>query len=195
MNRGVERRHAPAATLLWICIALFAARVIGQFEVMLFAPDWLPPMEAWFSGLLPYHLLLPPEDRQQYLLDPAQTQRTGEVETRWVKDDGTIIDVWVGTTVLPDPSGAFLRSRSAARPSAVSCFARAAWSNSSWGCIRTLRPVAEVVHSPRRGQLAHTAPNVNTRPPSVSSRYSPVVCPAGHVTVSFNTSSSKRLLG
>ena len=59
MNRGVERRHAPAATLLWICIALFAARVIGQFEVMLFAPDWLPPMEAWFSGLLPYHLLLP----------------------------------------------------------------------------------------------------------------------------------------
>ncbi|MFO0843396.1 MAG: ATP-binding protein [Gemmataceae bacterium] len=63
----------------------------------------------------PYHTLLPPEDRQWYLLDPTQLQRTGEVETRWVKDDGTIIDVWVGTTVLPDASGAFLRSRSAAR--------------------------------------------------------------------------------
>jgi len=59
VNRGVDGRSTSAATLLWICIALFAARVIGQFEVMLMAPAWLPPMEAWFSGLLPYYLLLP----------------------------------------------------------------------------------------------------------------------------------------
>jgi len=44
---------------MWICVALFAARVIGQFEVFLLAPDWLPTLETWFSGLLPYYLLLP----------------------------------------------------------------------------------------------------------------------------------------
>jgi hypothetical protein len=49
----------PVAALMWTCIALFAARVIGQVEVLLLAPDWLPPMEHWYSGLLPYYLLLP----------------------------------------------------------------------------------------------------------------------------------------
>jgi hypothetical protein len=45
--------------VLWICIALFFARVVGQIEVLLLAPDWLPPMSAWYSGLLPYPILLP----------------------------------------------------------------------------------------------------------------------------------------
>jgi hypothetical protein len=53
------RRSCSALTLLWSCIALFAARVVGQLEVLLLAPDWLPDMEAWYSGLLPYPLLLP----------------------------------------------------------------------------------------------------------------------------------------
>lgn len=53
--RGVNDR----AILLWTCTALFLVRVIGQIEVLLIAPDWLPPMEAWYSGLLPYPLLLP----------------------------------------------------------------------------------------------------------------------------------------
>ncbi len=44
---------------MWACVALFATRVVGQFEVMLLAPAWLPAMEAWYSGLLPYPLLLP----------------------------------------------------------------------------------------------------------------------------------------
>lgn len=48
-----------AGLLLWACIALFAARVIGQLQTVLIAPAWLPGMDAWFSGLLPYHLLLP----------------------------------------------------------------------------------------------------------------------------------------
>ena len=47
------------AVLLWGCVLLFAARVIGQLEAMLLAPDWLPDMDAWYSGLLPYPLLLP----------------------------------------------------------------------------------------------------------------------------------------
>jgi hypothetical protein len=52
-------RSSSALTLMWACIALFAARVVGQFEVLLLAPAWLPDMDAWYSGLLPYPLLLP----------------------------------------------------------------------------------------------------------------------------------------
>lgn len=63
----------------------------------------------------PYHTLLTPQGKQAYLEDPSPLLRDGEVETRWVKEDGTIIDVWVGTTVLPDANGEVLRSRSAAR--------------------------------------------------------------------------------
>lgn len=52
-------RSRGTAVLLWSCIVLFAARVIGQIEVLLLAPAWLPEMDAWYSGLLPYPLLLP----------------------------------------------------------------------------------------------------------------------------------------
>ena len=45
--------------LLTILLCLFILRVAGQLLVVLFAPNWLPPMEAWYSGLLPYLLLLP----------------------------------------------------------------------------------------------------------------------------------------
>ena len=45
--------------ILWCCIALFFARVVGQIEVWLVAPNWLPEASAWYSGLLPYPILLP----------------------------------------------------------------------------------------------------------------------------------------
>jgi hypothetical protein len=45
--------------MLWACVALFAARVIGQFEVLLLRPAWLPDMDSWYSGLLPYPMMLP----------------------------------------------------------------------------------------------------------------------------------------
>jgi hypothetical protein len=48
-----------AGILLWACLALFAARVIGQLQTVLLEPRWLPDMDAWYSGLLPYPLLLP----------------------------------------------------------------------------------------------------------------------------------------
>lgn len=49
-----------ASTLvLWTCITLFFARVVGQIEVLLLAPTWLPEMSSWYSGLLPYPILLP----------------------------------------------------------------------------------------------------------------------------------------
>jgi hypothetical protein len=59
VKHHMTRRGREAALLLWACIALFGARVIGQFEVLVAAPDWLPDMDAWYSGLLPYYLLLP----------------------------------------------------------------------------------------------------------------------------------------
>lgn len=45
--------------ILWTCIFLFLLRVVGQLEVLLLAPDWLPPMYDWYSGLIPYPILLP----------------------------------------------------------------------------------------------------------------------------------------
>lgn len=50
----------PAAVSywLWMFTLLLAGRVIGQVVVVLWAPRWLPPMEQWQSGLLPYPVLL-----------------------------------------------------------------------------------------------------------------------------------------
>ena len=45
--------------LMWACVILFMLRVLGQVYVALYAPRWLPPMREWYSGLLPYYLLLP----------------------------------------------------------------------------------------------------------------------------------------
>ncbi|MET0534914.1 MAG: hypothetical protein ABW171_11870 [Steroidobacter sp.] len=45
--------------VLWLCTGLFLLRVLGQLEVVLIGFSWLPPMEHWYSGLLPYPLLLP----------------------------------------------------------------------------------------------------------------------------------------
>jgi hypothetical protein len=56
---AASARACSAATLLWTCVALFAARVIGQLETALLALAWLPDMDAWHSGLVPYPLLLP----------------------------------------------------------------------------------------------------------------------------------------
>jgi PAS domain S-box-containing protein len=63
----------------------------------------------------PYTVLLEPAVRATYEADPAAMQRPGETETRWVKRDGSVIDVWIGTTTIKDLSGAFYRSRSVAR--------------------------------------------------------------------------------
>ena len=47
-------RAAALSTLL----ALFIGRVAGQLAVSLDAAPFLPPMEQWQSGLLPYRVLL-----------------------------------------------------------------------------------------------------------------------------------------
>jgi uncharacterized protein len=45
--------------LLWALLALFVLRVAGQAMVAFWGVPWLPPMERWYSGLMPYPLLLP----------------------------------------------------------------------------------------------------------------------------------------
>lgn len=49
---------ADYALFLALCTGLLFLRVVGQIVVVLFSPRWLPPMEQWQSGLLPYPLLL-----------------------------------------------------------------------------------------------------------------------------------------
>ena len=44
--------------LLWILFSLFACRVLGQLLVVAGQAPFLPPMDDWQSGLLPYPLLL-----------------------------------------------------------------------------------------------------------------------------------------
>lgn len=44
---------------LGLCTALFIGRVAGQLLVALFDTPLLPPMQQWYSGLIPYPLLLP----------------------------------------------------------------------------------------------------------------------------------------
>lgn len=48
-----------AWAVLALCAVLFALRVLGQVVVAVYAPRWLPAMEHWYSGLLPYRYLLP----------------------------------------------------------------------------------------------------------------------------------------
>ena len=57
-NLNVRARRR-AAMLLWILTGLFLGRVVGQILVAFFGVRFLPPMPEWYSGLLPYPLLLP----------------------------------------------------------------------------------------------------------------------------------------
>ena len=45
--------------LLWVLLFAFCLRVAGQMIVAFLGVSWLPPMEEWYSGLLPYPYLLP----------------------------------------------------------------------------------------------------------------------------------------
>lgn len=50
-----EERYAAC---LWLLLGLFCLRVLGQLLVALFDLSFLPPMEEWYSGLVPYGPLL-----------------------------------------------------------------------------------------------------------------------------------------
>lgn len=59
VNAEAPSCRSSSVIVLWTCIALFFARVVGQIEVLVLEPDWLPALPAWYSGLLPYPILLP----------------------------------------------------------------------------------------------------------------------------------------
>ena len=46
------------AHVLWLLLGAFVLRVVGQALVVFAGVEWLPPMEAWMSGLMPYPQLL-----------------------------------------------------------------------------------------------------------------------------------------
>ena len=50
---------APYVAIMWLLLALFVARVGGQILAATTRPRWLPPMERWYSGVMPYRYLLP----------------------------------------------------------------------------------------------------------------------------------------
>lgn len=45
--------------VMWMLTFLFFLRVIGQALVAFLRVSFLPPMEEWYSGLIPYPILLP----------------------------------------------------------------------------------------------------------------------------------------
>ena len=47
------------ALLLAVLALAFLAQVVGQVIVVMTSPAWLPPVEEWYSGLVPYPVLLP----------------------------------------------------------------------------------------------------------------------------------------
>ncbi|HJT60609.1 MAG TPA: hypothetical protein VJ797_02930 [Burkholderiales bacterium] len=44
---------------MWLLLGLFVLRVVGQALVAFLDVEFLPPMQAWYSGLMPYEVLLP----------------------------------------------------------------------------------------------------------------------------------------
>jgi hypothetical protein len=45
--------------VLWALLALFVLRVAGQALVVFLGVAWLPAAQHWYSGLVPYAVLLP----------------------------------------------------------------------------------------------------------------------------------------
>lgn len=63
----------------------------------------------------PYTRLLTPSSQRHFLQNRNAYQNPTEVETQWVKKDGTVIDVWIRSSPLYDETGRFVRSRSVAQ--------------------------------------------------------------------------------
>lgn len=53
-----RKARIKAAATLWFLLFVFLFRVVGQLFVALGWAPWLPPMEEWYSGLIPYGPLL-----------------------------------------------------------------------------------------------------------------------------------------
>jgi len=60
--------------VLWTISFLFLLRVLGQVLVVFAGATWLPSPEEWYSGLLPYPLLLPAQIAILALMARLNTQ-------------------------------------------------------------------------------------------------------------------------
>jgi hypothetical protein len=82
----VRAPASRAAVALLVLAGLFLARVAGQALVVFAGVGWLPPAEAWYSGLLPYPILLPAQAAilatQAVLTHAAWTGRAWLVRAR-----------------------------------------------------------------------------------------------------------------
>ena len=56
--KGIHTSPEKLAPVLWLLLVAFVGRVLGQALVALAQVPWLPPMDAWMSGLLAYPYLL-----------------------------------------------------------------------------------------------------------------------------------------
>ena len=56
--KGIHTSSGQLAPVLWLLLAAFVGRVVGQALVAFANVPWLPPMETWMSGLLAYPYLL-----------------------------------------------------------------------------------------------------------------------------------------
>ena len=70
------------ALTLAILQAMFLARVLGQVLVLTVAPGWLPAEQYWYSGFLPYSLLLPAQLAILVLMT-AHTVDAWRLQGRW----------------------------------------------------------------------------------------------------------------
>jgi hypothetical protein len=83
-------RSTAYAPYLWLFTALVVFRVAGQLVVVLRRPPWLPPMEQWQSGLVPYWFLLVSQGVVLWLMFSISTQFTAGTGF-WVDPHG-----WIG---------------------------------------------------------------------------------------------------
>lgn len=62
------------SAVLWALSLLFLLRVVGQALVVFAGVEWLPAASEWYSGLLPYPLLLPAQIAILALMARLNTQ-------------------------------------------------------------------------------------------------------------------------
>ena len=55
----IDDSRTAVVGLLCLLLALFVARVAAQYVVLIAGPSWLPPLRSWYSGVMPYRVLLP----------------------------------------------------------------------------------------------------------------------------------------
>ncbi len=95
----LRQKQIRTSLILAGLLALFALRVVGQVLVAFFHVSWLPPMQEWYSGLIPYPALLVCQIAIMLLLGTIVTDlasgdgyfsHPNKIAGRWLLGTGTI---------------------------------------------------------------------------------------------------------